>query len=97
VYRFQLKPNILRRQLNDNNNHPINQSGFYCQDKFFSPGLQFQADLGPPQADLPAAGFLKVGFNRIFRRKADKVICRAEATGPKADHLRWAMRTHHRG
>lgn len=33
--------------------------------------------------------FLKVAFNRIIR--IDQVTCRAEGTGPKADHPRRAM------
>ena len=36
------------------------QSGFGCQESFFTLELQFQADLSPPAAGF----FFKVGFNR---------------------------------
>ena len=63
-----------------NNIHMDNQSKFCCQAYFFTPGLQFQASLSIAHRYGLSWIFLKVGFDRI--------TCRAEGTGPKADFLR---------
>ena len=60
-----------------NNIHLNSQSRFCCQDLFFTPGLQFQASLSIAHRYGLSWIFLKVGFDRI--------TCRAEGTGPKAD------------
>jgi hypothetical protein len=37
------------------------------------PGLQFQAGLSPPAADMPVVGIIKVGFNLIICREPIKI------------------------
>jgi hypothetical protein len=39
--------------MNAPNTHPINQSGFCCQDLFFTPRLQYQASWSSPGGDVP--------------------------------------------
>jgi hypothetical protein len=58
VYRLQLQPNILKRPVMQTIIIQLIKAGFVVKLNFFA-GLQFQATLGQPTADLPAAGYFK--------------------------------------
>jgi hypothetical protein len=61
VYRLQLQPNILKRPLAQTIFIRIAKAGFVVK-LFFTPGLQFQASLSFPPADMPAGGIFKGRF-----------------------------------
>jgi hypothetical protein len=60
-----------------NNYHPINQSGFCCQDYYFAPGLQFQVDLSIAHRFACSWIFFKGRFQLDNPPQADQVIIRA--------------------